>query len=393
MPDVVALAAQQIGVPYVYGGATPAGFDCSGLVQYVFAQAGIALPRTAAEQATVGAPVPLAVLERGDLVFFAFDPNTGIDHVALSAGEGWLIHAHAGGVQWGALGDAAWWPHAVHGLRIGSEGAPLPVVGPPSLSRDAYRSLLCTPRNGQVPPPCPEADHMYDLLVTAGLDPAVQLAFAMQETELGTTGPGRPPQRNLHNLECNAWDGGTCDGPHHLRFSAYPSYTWATWAWATPLLTRGRYVDAGNATVEQILPIYAPPVENDTAGYIATVRHLVADWRADAGMSGMSGIGDGGASTRETVTDPIPATPNPIPVQPCGRASPIQPAPRHTEPAPDADRLGTLTPHAVVTLLCQDGKPVTATSTNGRTWQFVAVRGDVTYTWLDAAVLPPWEAH
>jgi hypothetical protein len=398
--DVVAIAQQYLGTPYVWAGNDPSGFDCSGLVQHVYAQVGVTLPHNAAAQARSGAGTPIAVtdLAPGDLVFFDFT-GAGIGHVALYAGQGWMIHAPAPGstVQWAILWHDPWWSHAVSGLRIGQtvavDAAPtvaLPIVGPPSLSRETYTTILCTPRNGQVPPPCPEAGAMYDLLVTAGLDPAVELAFAMKETELGTTGPGRPPQRNLHNLECNGWDGGTCDGPHHDRFSAYPSYEWATWAWATLLLTRGRYVDAGNATVEQVLPIYAPPFENDTAGYIATVRRLVADWRGLSGlsgMSGMSGIGDGGARTRETVTEPIPDTRNPIPVDVCGTASPTQDAPRHIEPRADADSLGTLTPLAVVMLLCRADEPVTTTSTDGTTWQMVSVRGDVAYTWMNRALL------
>jgi cell wall-associated NlpC family hydrolase len=71
--QVVSEAAQFLGTPYVWGGATPAtGFDCSGLVQYVYGQLGINLPRTSEEQATVGTPVAsLADAQPGDLVFFA----------------------------------------------------------------------------------------------------------------------------------------------------------------------------------------------------------------------------------------------------------------------------------------------------------------------------------
>jgi hypothetical protein len=224
---------------------------------------------------------------------------------------------------------------------------------------------------------------MYDLLIQSGLDPAVQLAFALKETEFGTTGPGRAPQRNLHNLECNHWDGGTCDGPHHLRFAAYPSYTWATWAWATLMLTRGRYVDAGNWTVEQIVPIYAPPFENDTAQYIAQVRQMVATWRGQpAPVPPATPVSEPRAQM--ALPDPPLAPP-----EPCGVAAPTHDAPRHVEPHRDADTLGTLTPRAEVTLLCRDGQPITQTSADGTTWQLVAVRGDVTYPWIDAALLHP----
>lgn len=386
--DIVALAQQQLGAPSVYGGASPAGFDCSGLMQYVFAQVGIALPRTAAAQAQIGTPVALTALAPGDLVFFDF--GQGVDHVALSVGNGWLIHAPAPGttVEWAVVWSDAWWPHAVSARRIlpmVNTHTSLPVVGPPSVSRDQYRRILCTPRHGQVPPPCAEAGAMYDLLVQSGLDPAVQLAFALKETEFGTTGPGRAPQRNLHNLECNDWDGGSCTGPYHYRFAAYPSYTWATWAWATLLLTRGRYVDVGNGTVEQILPIYAPPFENDTADYIAFVQQHVTRWRGQT-------LPDVPPPPPTPTTTATP-TPEPAPLarpHPCGTAVLTQDAPRLTAPHPDAEHLGFLLVDDDVTILCRDGEPVTTTDSDGMTWQLVD-SGDVTFTWIARDVLKPLE--
>ncbi len=95
--DVVADAAKYIGVPYLWGGSSPeTGFDCSGLVQRVFGDLGISLPRTAAEQATMGVPVAnLASAEPGDLVFFGSPP----DHVGIYIGDGKMIDApHTGTV-------------------------------------------------------------------------------------------------------------------------------------------------------------------------------------------------------------------------------------------------------------------------------------------------------
>jgi peptidoglycan DL-endopeptidase CwlO len=91
---VVAIAMRYLGVPYVWGGASPAGFDCSGLVMYVFAQIGIALPHSSDAQFGMGTPVSLSQLQPGDLVFF-----DGASHVGIYIGGGELIHApHTGTV-------------------------------------------------------------------------------------------------------------------------------------------------------------------------------------------------------------------------------------------------------------------------------------------------------
>jgi cell wall-associated NlpC family hydrolase len=89
--QVIFSAMQQVGVPYAWGGSTPAGFDCSGLVQYVFGNAGFSLPRTAGEQ--LGAATPLALRDAvpGDLLFFRDAGSTA--HVAIYIGSGRFVHA------------------------------------------------------------------------------------------------------------------------------------------------------------------------------------------------------------------------------------------------------------------------------------------------------------
>jgi cell wall-associated NlpC family hydrolase len=91
---VVGVAMQYLGTPYVWGGASPGGFDCSGFVQYVFGQVGVSLPHHAASQFGYGTPVSISDLQPGDLVFF-----DGLGHVGIYIGGGQYIHApHTGDV-------------------------------------------------------------------------------------------------------------------------------------------------------------------------------------------------------------------------------------------------------------------------------------------------------
>ena len=90
---IVATAKQYIGVPYVWGGSSPSGFDCSGFTQYVFNKHGIALPRTTDQQYKVGSYVSRSNLKAGDLVFLQNTYREGISHVGIYIGDGKMIHA------------------------------------------------------------------------------------------------------------------------------------------------------------------------------------------------------------------------------------------------------------------------------------------------------------
>ena len=92
--QAVRVAMQFLGTPYVWGGTSPGGFDCSGLTQYAYAQVGISIPRVTYQQIRTGASVPRESLAPGDLVFF-----NGAHHVGMYIGGGNFVHApHTGDV-------------------------------------------------------------------------------------------------------------------------------------------------------------------------------------------------------------------------------------------------------------------------------------------------------
>jgi cell wall-associated NlpC family hydrolase len=91
---VVGIAMRYLGTPYVWGGASPSGFDCSGFVMYVYAQMGVSLPHSSYAQYGAGVPVSYGDLQAGDLVFF-----DGLGHVGIYVGGGMFIHSpHTGDV-------------------------------------------------------------------------------------------------------------------------------------------------------------------------------------------------------------------------------------------------------------------------------------------------------
>ncbi len=90
---VADLARSLVGAPYRNGGADPAGFDCSGLVQYVFAQAGVVVPRQVGEQFESGRAVEPDNLHPGDLVFFFMGSETRPSHVGILIRPGVFLHA------------------------------------------------------------------------------------------------------------------------------------------------------------------------------------------------------------------------------------------------------------------------------------------------------------
>ena len=110
---VVGIAMRYLGVPYVWGGASPAGFDCSGLVMYVYAQLGVSLPHYTGAQWNMGVPVSRSDLQPGDLVFF-----DGLGHVGIYIGGDQFIHApHTGDVVKISSLNEGWYAATYVGAR------------------------------------------------------------------------------------------------------------------------------------------------------------------------------------------------------------------------------------------------------------------------------------
>jgi len=125
-PDIVPLgfavartAGTLLGLPYREGGALPDGFDCSGLVNYVFARHGVAMPRDVRRQAASGLEVSRGEIAPGDLVFFA-TTGSGPTHVGIAVGEGRFIHAPKTGdvVRVESMASAYWDARFVAARRV-----------------------------------------------------------------------------------------------------------------------------------------------------------------------------------------------------------------------------------------------------------------------------------
>jgi len=106
---VLDVAVSELGTPYRYGGSTPRGFDCSGLVYYAYYQTGIRVPRSTTAQYRHARPVALKNLQPGDLVFFR-TAHRSISHVGIYAGNARFIHAPSRGrvVSYDSLNDPYW---------------------------------------------------------------------------------------------------------------------------------------------------------------------------------------------------------------------------------------------------------------------------------------------
>jgi cell wall-associated NlpC family hydrolase len=117
---IIETALDQVGRPYRYGGDNPDGFDCSGLVLYSYAEAGIILPHNTAAQRGVGHHIDLSDARPGDLLFYRFDRSPSSLHVAIYLGHGKMVHAPASGKQVSVihLDDTPWPKRFLGAVRI-----------------------------------------------------------------------------------------------------------------------------------------------------------------------------------------------------------------------------------------------------------------------------------
>lgn len=115
--SLLARATEYIGVPYVFGGASPEGFDCSGLIWYVLSEMGYPANRTAADQYAMGSSVDRDDLSAGDLVFFADTYTSGISHVGIYAGGGKFLHAPNEGETVSYSSLSGYWADHYYGAR------------------------------------------------------------------------------------------------------------------------------------------------------------------------------------------------------------------------------------------------------------------------------------
>ncbi|MDQ1144322.1 glucan-binding YG repeat protein [Bacillus sp. SORGH_AS 510] len=117
---VTDIALDYIGVPYVWGGTTPSGFDCSGFTSYSYKQAGVSIPRTASEQYTKGQAVSKSNLVEGDLVFFS-TYKAGASHVGIYLGDNKFVHASSSaGVKISSLTESYYSRTYIGSKRIGN---------------------------------------------------------------------------------------------------------------------------------------------------------------------------------------------------------------------------------------------------------------------------------
>jgi len=117
---IIETALGQVGRPYRYGGDTPDGFDCSGLVAYSYAEAGIQVPHNTTALRKAGSRIDLDEARPGDLLFYRFEKSPNSLHVAIYLGHGKMVHAPAAGKQVSVIhtDDTPWPDRFLGAVRV-----------------------------------------------------------------------------------------------------------------------------------------------------------------------------------------------------------------------------------------------------------------------------------
>lgn len=193
----LAWAFSELGKTYVWGGTGPDVFDCSGLTQYSWAQAGVAIPRVAADQDGWTVPVPLSQLLPGDLVFYG---TTDIHHVGMYIGDGLMINApHTGDV---VRVSPIWWSDLAGFGRVHAAGVPVPTRQLPAVTHPAPPVVV--PTAGAVPSQtAPPPGYIAPPGATAPIATTTTLPGS------ATTAPG--PSTSLPSGSTTTVPGGTVD--------------------------------------------------------------------------------------------------------------------------------------------------------------------------------------
>lgn len=285
--QVVTDAQRYLGIPYRWGGTDPAtGLDCSGLVQRVYRDVGVELPRTSEEQANVGAPVSnLAAAQPGDLVFFAGSDGTASSpgHVGIYIGNGKMIDApHTGtDVQVQDVGT----PVSIRRILpagynpIPSAGLTAVEGGPGAAGSDPGMNRLGVP--GQLQPLFEEAGRRY------GIDPLLLASVARQESgfqtgvvsSAGAQGLMQLMPATAAGLGVNPTDPASAiDGAAQLLSSYLGSYRGSV-----PLALAA--YNAGPGAVSQYGGV---PPYGETQGYVANISSMLAQAQAQTAESGVA---------------------------------------------------------------------------------------------------------
>jgi hypothetical protein len=143
--NIVNYSKKLVGTPYVYGGTTTNGFDCSGFIRYVYSHYDVDLPRISRDQYGTGTPVAKADLQIGDAVFFNTS-GSGVSHAGIYIGNNQFIHsATSSGVKVSSLSERYWSPRYVGAKRYKDLGTTPP---PPDLNDGKFMGIDI--RSGQI---------------------------------------------------------------------------------------------------------------------------------------------------------------------------------------------------------------------------------------------------